>query len=144
VHLLDFPKTNPVFRQDDFKSRGQKNVDQELGELIELVPVVAKALEELRGKGQIGSSFDAGIKLLTKSQERYTFLSSLKDDLCEIFKVSQAEVIKEDKLSQELKIEVAKAEGTKCLRCWNYSLAVGKNPEHPLICDNCLKAIGGN
>jgi isoleucyl-tRNA synthetase len=52
-------------------------------------------------------------------------------------------VIKEDGLSEEIKIEVAKAQGAKCPRCWNYSLEVGKNQEHPLICDNCIKAIGG-
>jgi len=143
VHLLDFPKANPIFRQDDLESKELKTVDRELSELVALVPQVAKALEELRSAGQIGSSFDARIKLLTKSQERYTFLQSFNTELAEIFKVSQVEVIKVDKPSEEIKIEVAKAEGVKCLRCWNYSLAVGKNPAHPLICDNCCLAIGG-
>jgi isoleucyl-tRNA synthetase len=135
VHLLDFP-------QDDLVPRGQKNVVPELKDLIDLVPVAAKALEELRTKGQIGSSFDAQINILTKSQERYTFLQSFNTELAEIFKVSHVELIKENQLSEEIKIEAAKAEGIKCLRCWNYSSEVGKNQAHPLICDNCLKAIG--
>jgi len=135
VHLLEWPKPETFIPEDDVHLR--------LGEVILRIPLAAKALEELRGKGEIGSSFDARIKLLTKSQERYTFLSSLQDDLCEIFKVSQVEIIKEDKPVEEIKIEVTKAEGTKCARCWNYTLDVGKDEVHPLICGNCLTAIRG-
>ena len=142
VHLLEFPKTNPIFRQDDLESQGLKNADQELKELIELVPVAAKALEELRSKGQIGSSFDAQINILTKTQDRYTFLQSFNIELCEIFKVSGVKVILDNGNSVDLSVKVEKAQGAKCLRCWNYSLEVGKNQTHPLICDNCLKAIG--
>jgi len=142
VHLLSFPKANPIFRQDDIQSGGLKNVDQELGGVIELVPVVAKALEDLRSKGQIGSSFDAQINILTKTQDRYTFLQSFNIELCEIFKVSQVKVALNKDNSEDLSVEVEKAQGTKCLRCWNYSLEVGKNQAHPLICDHCLEAIG--
>ncbi|MDD5561201.1 MAG: isoleucine--tRNA ligase [Candidatus Omnitrophica bacterium] len=133
VHLLEWPEPETLAPEDDINLR--------LGVVILRIPLVAKALEELRGKGQIGSSFDARIKLLTKSPERYTFLQSLNTQLCEIFKVSQVEVVKDDQLSEEIKIEVAKADGVKCPRCWNYSLKVGSNPQHPLICDNCLKAV---
>ncbi|MDD5130086.1 MAG: isoleucine--tRNA ligase [Candidatus Omnitrophica bacterium] len=133
VHLLEYPAPEVIIPQDDIHLR--------MGVVILRIPLVAKALEELRAKGEIGSSFDARIKLLTKSQERYTFLQSFDSQLPEIFKVSQVEVVKEDNLSEEIKIEVAKAEGIKCPRCWNYSLKVGSSPAHPLICDNCLKAI---
>jgi isoleucyl-tRNA synthetase len=138
VHLLEWLASN-----EDFKNFGGKDHTLAFSEVITMIPQVAASLEALRTQGSIGSSFDARIKLLTKSQVRYTFLSSLKDDLCEIFKVSQVEIIKEDKLSAELGIEAVKAEGVKCLRCWNYSSEVGKSQAHPLICDNCLKAIGG-
>jgi len=136
VHTLDWPvnKYASVDEAIDFRY---------IDEAIQLIPEVAKMLEELRGNGQIGSSFDARIKLLTKSQDRYTFLQSLGLELCEIFKVSQVEVVKDDSLSEEIKVEAAKAEGVKCPRCWNYSLAIGNNKEHPLICENCIRAIGG-
>lgn len=136
VHLLEWPRPDQIKPAQAMEFRI-------VSEAIGLVPDIAKVLEEKRGQGQIGSSFDAGIKLLTKSQERYTFLQSFKSELAEIFKVSQVEVIKDDGLSEEIKIEVAKAKGVKCLRCWNYVLEIGKNKQHPLICDNCLKAIGG-
>ncbi len=103
------------------------------------ISFVAKALEEKRAKGEIGSSFDAKIKLLSNSKDRYKVLKSLKGELAEIFKVSQAEV----EAAPHDAIEVHKAEGTKCVRCWNYSLSVGAHKEHALICERCLTAIGG-
>ncbi|MDD4899274.1 MAG: isoleucine--tRNA ligase [Candidatus Omnitrophica bacterium] len=129
VHLLSWP--NQPLEADC------NNIE----EVLALAPAIAKALEEKRAAGQIGSSFDAKIKLLTNNSDRYKVLTSLSADLCEIFKVSQVEILKEG--NKEFSAEVLKAEGEKCVRCWNYSLAVGKNKEHPAICDNCLEAIGG-
>jgi len=132
VHLLDFPKANPIYRQDDFAI---------MGRLIDLVPFAAKALEILRSQGNIGSSFDAQINILTNTQDRYTFLQSFNVELCEIFKVSQAKVVFDKDSSADLSAKVEKAQGAKCSRCWNYSSKLGSDPAHPLICDNCLKAI---
>jgi len=143
VHLLDFPKINPLFKQNDLESRGGKNVDQELQALIELVPVVAKSLEELRSQGEIGSSFDAQINILTKTQDRYTFLQSFSKELPEIFKVSQVKITLDETRPEDLSVSAQKAQGHKCVRCWNYATQIGKSQKHPLICDNCLQAIGG-
>ena len=107
-----------------------------------MVPEVAKALEELRAKGQIGSSFDAKIKLLTNNENRYNYLTDLREDLPEIFKVSQVEIEKQA-ACPDIAIEVSKADGVKCQRCWNYSHSVGNDKSHPLICDRCREAIGG-
>src|SRR3972149_3548717 len=40
-----------------------------------------------------------------------------------------------------LVIVVGKAEGGKCERCWHYSTYVGKDHEHPAICDRCVEAL---
>jgi len=141
AHLLDWPQKNPIF---------DKVAELEI--IIDLIPDVAKALEEKRGQGEIGSSFDAKINLLTNNENRYKYLESLKDDLPEIFKVSQVKIEKKDKIDagltsskySDIAITVTKAEGKKCPRCWNYSDTIGKSKEHPLICDNCIKAIGGS
>ena len=106
----------------------------------------------MRGRGEIGSSFDAKINLLTNNPGRYTIFHSLKDDLCEIFRVSEVEIIKEKALGNglikasifsDIAISVVRAEGGKCVRCWNYSPSVGHHMAHPLICWKCLVAIGG-
>jgi isoleucyl-tRNA synthetase len=132
VHLLAWPEENAEFWKDkeDYLRRFDAYI-------ILRIPILAKELENKRAKGEIGSSFDAEIKVLTNNQERYTFLTSLKDDLCEIFKVSQVEIIFDENLSMD-RFEVAKAKGLKCVRCWNYSLSVGQDKNHPLICERCL------
>lgn len=148
VHLLDFPEVNPIYDQQNL-GPGAKNIDEELKLAIEMIPDVAKALEEKRGAGEIGSSFDAKIILLTNNDFHYKYLECLRDDLLEIFKVSQVEVKKSDKLETGFKsskidgvgIVVMKAEGEKCPRCWNYKLTIGKSKNHPLICEDCLRAI---
>jgi isoleucyl-tRNA synthetase len=143
VHLAGFPAPDPVFGQNDPSFSGKKNIGQELGEVIELVPCAAKSLEELRTAGQIGSSFDAQINILTKTRDRYTFLQSFDKELSEIFKVSKVTVTLKEDNAVVLSAEVKKAEGVKCARCWNYSSEIGKNQAHPLICDNCIKALEG-
>jgi len=151
VHLLDWPLRNPVFAQDDLFAKGQ-DIFEEFKTVISLVPEITEKLEVLRSADLIGSSFDAKIKLLTNNAERYTLLQRLKENLCEIFKVSEVEIKLDKELpnldkhiraltSPDITIEAEKAEGTKCVRCWNYSQSVGKDKVHFSICDKCLKAI---
>ncbi len=154
VHLLKWPQRNPIFAQDDLFAKRQ-DIFEELKTIMSLVSEANVTLEEMRGKGEIGSSFDAKINLLTNNQERYKFLTSLKGDLCEIFKVSQVGINLDPNLpnldkriravtSSDITIKVGKADGNKCVRCWNYSLLVGQNKAHPLLCDKCLTAIGSS
>ena len=141
VHLLEWPKVNPVFAQSDLDK--SKNIQEELSGVLELIPVVAKKLEEARNRDIIGSSFDAKIILLTNQKEYLLYLEGLKEELAEIFRVSQIEV-KEGKLNDgKVEISVEKAEGKKCMRCWNYSLDIDKNPDYPGICERCVKKLGG-
>jgi len=153
VHLLDWPQRNPLFAQDDLSVERQ-NIFEELKTVIDLVSEANEKLEEIRGRGEIGSSFDAKINVLTNNEIRYKYLESLKNELPEIFKVSQVEINLDYNLpnldkhvraitSPDITIVVSKAEGFKCVRCWNYSQSVGQDKTHPVICNNCLKAIRG-
>jgi isoleucyl-tRNA synthetase len=140
VHLLEWPKLDlpSVKETEDLKL------------VIEMIPDIAKSLEEKRSAGIIGSSFDAQIKLLTNDEIRYKYLYSLKDDLLEIFKASLVSIEKADSLSSgsiskrcpEIAIIVEHAPGEKCVRCWNYKTSIGKSKNHPLLCKECLEAIG--
>ncbi|TET63883.1 isoleucine--tRNA ligase [Candidatus Aerophobetes bacterium] len=97
---------------------------------------VLKELEEAREAKTIGSSLEARVTITAPFSE----LSSLKDlgnELKEVFIVSQVQLEE----GEELKIRISRAEGQKCERCWNYSLDLGTDKEHPQLCGRCRKAI---
>ncbi len=140
VHLLDWPQQNNLFAQAQLRAKCQ-DIDSELNSIIELIPVVGKALEAKRNQGMIGSSFDARIILLT-SEGFYYKNKALRKELCEIYKVSDVsfEIDKNSATDLVLK-EVQKADGEKCVRCWNWSCSVGENKQHPEICQTCCEQI---
>jgi len=142
VHLAPWPEAGAV--------PGDQRVEQEMAPVIGFLPGITKALEEKRASGMIGSSFDAKIILLTNDEKRYTYLRCLGADLTEIFKVSRVEIVKSDTIEAgsavsaeypDIGVQVSKAEGVKCDRCWNFSESVGKDPGHPSICARCIDAI---
>jgi len=60
--------------------------------------------------------------------------------LQELLNVSKVEVVVFE--SQEnWGLEVSKADGQKCERCWHWETDIGQNAEHPTICARCTKAV---
>jgi len=145
VHLLSWPKY-PLAKSSEDIREGYEEIE----DFISWIPYITKALEAKRTTGEIGSSFDAKIKLLTQTENCYTYLEGSKSELCEVFKVSQVEIAKVENIDTEIEfgakytfgVQAFKASGQKCLRCWNYSDSVGVSGDHPLICKRCLCAIG--
>ncbi len=137
VHCEDWPRVEYSGRGDDLK------------DVMNMIPDIAKSLETKRGAGEIGSSFDAQIILLTNNENRYKYLCGLQADLTEIFKVSQVHVQLCECLSEgavgsvypDIAIRAAQAEGRKCPRCWNYSTSIGTSGDHPSLCGPCVKAV---
>ena len=72
------------------------------------------AIEEKRSNKEIGSSLEAEIKIKINNKN-FDLLEGI--DLAEYFITSKAEKIKSNN-QEELKIEVKKTIGTKCIRCW--------------------------
>jgi isoleucyl-tRNA synthetase len=149
VHLLDWPSEAAV---EPGSPRQRRSDVGHIDEIIKLIPAVTKALEEKRCAGLIGSSFDAKINILTKDQNRYNYLDGLRGCLPEIFKVSQVMISRVDTLDAkgqidaghpDVALEVLKADGQKCERCWNFTQSVGKHKTHSTLCDQCLAAIQG-
>ena len=107
--------------------------------------VVKKALENARAEKTIGASLDAKVTLFCTG-ELYAFLKSVEDELATVFIVSQVEIVDGEggTLSDDalgLSVQVDKAEGCKCMRCWTYSSTVGKNPAYVDLCERCAKAL---
>jgi isoleucyl-tRNA synthetase len=38
-------------------------------------------------------------------------------------------------------VQVLRADGKKCERCWNYSIHVGENERYPTVCERCTAAL---
>ncbi|MEW6608708.1 MAG: isoleucine--tRNA ligase, partial [bacterium] len=128
VHLTLFPTPNLKYLDETTAKQWE--------EVLDVREKLSKALEEARASALIGSSLEAQV-ILTYPPEKENLLREYEDELRFIFIVSYVELIKGD----ELKVEVKKAKGSKCSRCWNYSEAVGSFTAHPTLCERCIKVV---
>ena len=90
-----------------------KNLNNKWDELFKIKQEANIAIEEKRSSKEIGSSLEADVKLIV-DKGKYELLSKI--DLAEYLITSKAEkILSKD---NETKIEVKKAKGNKCQRCW--------------------------
>ena len=106
---------------------------------------VLKALEEERQKGLIGHSLDAKVSIKPKNERIKKVLESSSSFLEEFFIVSQVEISNDvDGIEgEEVVVNVERANGRKCQRCWKYHPDVGKDPEYPDVCPRCSAVLRG-
>jgi isoleucyl-tRNA synthetase len=130
VHVLLFPE----YRAD----HDRENLLAEWDRLLEVRQVVSKALEELRQAGTIGNSLEACVTLHAGG-ETASLLRRHAEDLRFIFIVSRVEILEAE--GTDLKVDVVRAEGEKCERCWNYSTQVGADVDFPTICERCSSHV---
>jgi isoleucyl-tRNA synthetase len=95
-------------------------------------------LEQARQAKAIGKALEAQLKIIGPAAELQPILG-YQDELRELLNVSALalEVDEQEKVT----ITVAKADGTKCERCWHWEIDIGSHPDHPTICGRCAKAV---
>ena len=98
-----------------------------------------KALEKARQDKVIGHPLDAAVTVKAPPK-LYDLLHEFGSELREIFIVSQV-VLERDGDSSALTVEVGRAAGAKCQRCWVYDTSVGADKEQPEVCQRCLQTI---
>lgn len=118
----------------------QPAVEDDFRLLFELRAEVLKALDEQRKAGLIGSGLDAKVILKTQDARYTAYLSGKRDMLESVFIVSQVE-LSSHVSGPGVQIEVRKAEGQKCGRCWNYRMDVGIDPAHATLCGRCVQQV---
>lgn len=135
IHLTNLPKPQETFLNESLASRWEK--------FRTLRNEILKALERARQEKIIGNSLEAKL-IFTAADEPLTLLESFKDQLPTLFQVSQVQwsddispAAKPSEQYPSLFIEVQKAEGQKCERCWKWSTEVGKHTDHPQLCGTC-------
>jgi isoleucyl-tRNA synthetase len=103
----------------EVKDLGSEGLQAKYEKFMNVRDNVLKALEEARNKQVIGKSFAAKLTLYPEGETK-ELLNSLNANLGQIFIVSQFEM-KEGKGEYDfpgLSIDVVKAEGETCDRCW--------------------------
>ncbi|EGQ1611065.1 isoleucine--tRNA ligase [Staphylococcus pseudintermedius] len=104
---------------------------------------VNRALEAARNEKVIGKSLEAKVKIgNSTSFDTLAFLEGF-NDLHQLFIVSQVELVEDTKgeAYQHGTIEIAKADGEKCARCWNYSESLGSVGELDDLCPRCQEVV---
>ena len=140
VHLAEFPKATDILggasQVDDPKQR------EDWATLRVVREEVLKALEDARNSKLIGGSLEAQVKVVA-SDPVYSVLSRYQEQLRYLFIVS--EVVIERGTSGNgtggVTVQVGKAAGRKCERCWNYSTHVGDDPAYPMVCERCSAVL---
>jgi len=130
VHIAEFPARNA----GDLPA--SEGLLVQWDRIFAIRDEVLRSLEEARNAKQIGSSLEAKV-VLTADRETTRFLLDYYEQLRYIFIVSQVEVHEGDALN----VEIQKADGTKCERCWNYSTRVGEFANYPTVCERCIEAL---
>ena len=141
IHLEEFPKVEAY-------------TDAPLLEtweaLLDVRETVNAALEEKRKNKVIGTSLGARV-LITASGPIGALLKSRRDDLPMLFNVSDVALtvrddtgsIEQDPAYAAVRVEVEKAPGVKCARCWRFVPSVRSEPDCAGICDRCVDALAG-
>ena len=139
VHINIFPDESAL------RSGFELNAKAEWENLRALRAQVLQELERARERKFISASLEAKVRLRSDGPH-LQFLRIRALDLPSLFIVSQVEILPSDSHvlgndSGPVQMEVLRAEGIKCERCWNYSTHVGENARYPGICERCSEAL---
>lgn len=141
VQLNSFPEYKVEF--------ADKKLDGKWEKIIDIKADVAKALESARSEKLIGDSLQAKVTLYADGEEFEFIKANLKDIMtaCIVSGLNAdalgnaADGALDGESVKGIKVKVNSADGTKCERCWMYSTTVGSNPEHPTLCDRCVREL---
>lgn len=125
--LSNWPKNKPEYEN---KENGKK-----FEKIEKLKDEIIKIIEVARKEKVIGHSLAAKV-IITADGDEIEFIEANQELLRMILIVSQVEV-----QPGEHKVEVLKADGEKCERCWTYSATVGENRIHPSLCSRCIENL---
>jgi isoleucyl-tRNA synthetase len=148
VHLALFPSAEDILGQvqSSASATGAEASNQDWTTLRSVRDEVLKALEEARNNKLIGTGLEAQVTV-TASDPVYAVLARYASDLRYLFIVSAVHLVQASgNGTGGAHVEVKKADGLKCERCWNYSIHVGEDKTYPTVCERCsavLKEIGG-
>ncbi|BCL60955.1 hypothetical protein DGMP_16480 [Desulfomarina profundi] len=142
VFFADFPKKPAGVKYN-------REMMEKWEQLIRVRSEITKALEIARREKVIGHSLEAEV-LLRSEGDLKKFVESEWETIKEISIISKLSrfddekdegILFESEEMEGLKIRVVAAPGEKCERCWIRSITVGKDQNHPRICERCAGVV---
>ena len=126
-----------------------------VAELRKLRTVINRMLESCRSNQELGSSLEASVRVDISDEKVKNAIEWLShsesnkvDVLRDWFLVSSLQIggepwaevlVSED--NDIASVDIAKAKGFKCERCWHYEVEMSQNQNHPNICTRCEKVV---
>jgi isoleucyl-tRNA synthetase len=142
VHLALFPAMSEIV------PHGVADVEAEWELLLEIRQAVMVRLEMMRTNKNIGKGLDASVSIRVHEGSQFASLvEKYTSSLPEFFNVSQTDIVqtRTSKPEEAFDVDVNKATGAKCGRCWRVVPDVGADVRWPEVCGRCgdaLEAIG--
>jgi len=140
VHTAEFPSAEAL------KALHNPAILERWSRLTALRERVVAQIEPLRKEKQIGSSLQAKV-VLTAGDGDLAFLEAYASQLPMLFIVSEVELRASNGSSEprsDTQVEIGRATGVKCERCWRYVPAVSHDPEWAGLCERCQQAMAGS
>jgi isoleucyl-tRNA synthetase len=145
VHLTTFPEASDILGTNNPSAASDKKSDGEWYTLRMVRSKVLMKLEVERANKRIGTGLEAQV-VLTANGDCFDVLSHYESQLRYLFIVSSVTLQQGQGEGIWPAIDVKRADGVKCERCWNFSTHVGEDKDYPTVCERCspvLKASGG-
>jgi isoleucyl-tRNA synthetase len=132
VHLAEFAPGVETWLDADLEARW--------GRLLDVRTTVNAALEAARQRKEIGSALSARVTI-TASGADADLIEQYRSDLPMLFIVSAADVSRVP--SGAITVDVSRAAGEKCPRCWRFVTDRVPDGESAGLCERCADAVGG-
>jgi len=149
VHLALFP-TAPEILGDAKTIAGDAPAGAALGDdktgddwttLRMVRDEVLKTLEDARNNKLIGTGLEAQVTVAAPDPV-YSVLSRHASHVRYLFIVSAVNLAQTaGNGTGGMRVEVKKADGLKCERCWNYSTRIGEDKAYPTVCERCSAVL---
>ena len=133
VHLAEWPEPDAAW---DDAAR-----DAKWSRLLAVRDEILRELEKLRAAKTIGSAQEAAVRLGTEGADLLSLLNENRALLTTLAIVSDIEIVNDLPGDSALRVQARKSVHAKCERCWNLRPSVGNDPEHPTLCDRCLRVV---
>ena len=99
-----------------------------------------KALDNARDEKIIGAPLEAAVTL-SGGADLHPLLEKFAADLPGFFIVSAVTLKPSGANTDTLEVQVERASGTKCERCWKYTHDVGSDKELATVCASCAATV---